>query len=883
MQLVKPGALGFLSRPIEYRKRFGLCLSVLAHVPMAQGERGSLWGEQSMWKFLAAQPGLAMVDEGMAKLTPEFLVVGRAHAPEPTARGARVRATLGGTTKEVLAFAPRHWDGAEFRWARPYEPVPLRWEYGYGGPDYPANPLGMGRAAVEGVRWLPQLELPHARVTTPDAAVQPAGFGALDLLHPQRAALRGTYDGDYLQQHAPGFPPDLDWSHFNMAPRDQWLGAPLAGDEAYALENMHPTRPLIEGHLPGLRARAFSNYTVAPEARATGGATHKLKEVPLRLTTVWFFPEAERMVLVWHGLAEVGEADGADIAHLLVALERPSEPRPDAHYVEVLEKRLDPVHGGIESLDDSSLLPLGVDTTDPDFEQAAAPFRMEGLQGQAQRRRADIDVALARERLMAEGRDPDAMGVRLPAPEPAPTPAQLPGYLKARRKEMDAQRWAMVDDLARLLEKALAFEDEQQVKLADLVHRGPPLYDAERHLAQLKAEMPALPMLEAELLTKLRQREAAERLGYWQSAHLQPPARPLAGEQGTARRREIMLLIERQHRVLPWIDLTGVDLSDLDLRGFDFSAAWLESVNLRGANISGCSFKGAVLAHAVLDGCVAIGADFTGANLGCAQLAGAVLDRADLSGAVLMRASLAHSRLVGATLAGVNLLESQWGPADWSGARLGGLTFYKLDLRGLVLVEADLTGATFVECDLRGIDASGALLGSATFVDCRLQKARLHGARAAGAVFTRNTVLDGLDAAGADFSQSNWGECSAVGVRAPRAVLDGANFGMADLRRADLRQASARGALLRKARCNQARMAGLNAQDAVFAHANLRAVDFRQASLFGADLTRVVLDGDTLFEGANLERCRTWPRLSAAQQAQWAARDAALDAEGVAS
>lgn len=869
MQIQKPNTAALSFRPIEYRAKAGLCLSTMLFVPMSAA--ACLLREQSMWDCVARHMAVPLIDEGVAKLTPEFLVVGRVHAADPQARGAVARVRLGDAVKSVLAFSPRHWDGDRVVQSQAYEPVALDWAHAYGGEGVAENPQGMGAAAMGGVHALPLLELPDSRIGAPGDVVRAAGFGALDLMHPQRAALRGTYDERYLKTHAPGFPPDVDWRHFNMAPRDQWLDAPLRGDEAFALENLHPAKPLLQGRLPGLKVRVFANYRLPPgQPGADDG--HKLKEVPMRLTTVWFFPEAERMVLVWHGLAEVAEHDGDDIAQLMCAVERLGEPRGDAHYADVLARRLDPVHGGIESLNDADLLPEGIDTADADFERASTVFRMDGLQGEAQFRRAEIDVALAREKLIAHGKDPDAMGLKMPVREKPPDMGELPAYIKARQKEADAQHWAAVDDMVTQLEKVLRFEDEHPVKLADLVHRGPPLYTADKHLAELKAQGGRLPMPEARLLATLRQKEGAERLGYLQSAHMQPPAHPLRGDEGAARRQEAQWLAAHGHRTLPCIDLTGVDLSGLDFSGFDFSGAWLESVSLRGANISGCNFAGAVLAHADMRDCVAVASDFTGANLGRALLAGAVFDRARLGGAMLMHTALARTQMRHAELAGANLLETTWGVADWGCAQLAGGVFYKLDLQGLDLREADLSGASFIECDARGVDFSGARLASACFVTCRLEGARMVGAQAKGVVFVKGTVLDGLDASGADLSGANLGECSAVGLRAPRATLDAANLGMADLQGADLRLASAKGALFRKARCTRARMAGTNCQDAIFSHADLIGADFRKANLFAADLTRVALSGDTRFDGALITRSRTWPRLTPEQQALAAAR-----------
>lgn len=871
MHILKPQVAALSFRAIEYRAKAGLCVSSMLFVPMSPGD-GGLRHEQSMWNSLTRLMAQPLVDEGVAKLTPEFLVVGRVHAGESGARGAVARVRLGNVAKAVLAFAPRYWDGSRMVQSEVYQPVALDWANAYGGPAVAHNPQGMGAAAVDGVHWLPRLELPDSRITAPGDVVRPAGFGPLDVMHPQRAALRGTYDDSYLKAHAPGFPPDVDWRHFNMAPSDQWLDAPLRGDEPFALENLHPDKPLLQGRLPGLRARVFANYALPAGA---GDETHKLKEVPMRLTTVWFFPEVERMLLVWHGLAEVAEHDGSDIAHLMTAVERIGEPRSDAHYAEVLAKRLDPVEGGIEGLNDADLLPEGIDTTDPDFEQAIQSFKMDGLQGDAQFRRAEIDVALAREQIVAQGKDPEAIGLKSPVREKPPTLAELPAYIRAKRKEADAHQIAVAEDLLLQLEKLLALSGEERRRIAELTHRGPPAYNARQHLAELKAMFARLPMPEPLLLAKLQAREGAERLGYLQAAHLQPPAFPLTGQDAAERRREVQWLIDNGHRTLPWMDLTGVDLSGLDLRGFDFTGAWLESTDLRKANLSGCKLGGAVLAHADLRGCVAIEAGLAGANLGRARLAGAVFDRADLSGAMFMHTDLAHTQMRGSQMAGANLLETTWGPADWSGAKLAGNVFYKLGLQGLDLREADLSGANFVECDLRGVDLSGALLQSTTFVTCQLQGARLVGARAAGVVFVKETVLDGVDASGADLSNANLGECRAVGLRAPRARLDAANLGMADLHGADLRLASAKGALLRKTRASRAKLAGADFHDAILSHANLIGADLRRANLFGCDLSRVALSGDTQFDGALLTRCRTWPRLSEQQQALAAARDAA--------
>ncbi|MEO7242689.1 MAG: DUF2169 domain-containing protein [Variovorax sp.] len=868
MHLFKPSCLGFSSRPIEYKKRFGLCISNLLHVPFEQGARGSLWGEQSLWTFLAEQMPAPLVDEGVAKLTSEFLVHGFAHPPPDRPNACAVRVRLGSVEKTLLAFGDRYWDGATATAPLPITQLPISWERAYGGADFPANLQGVGRVTMDGMRRLPNLELPQQRLTQPGSNAPPAGFAALDVMHPQRSQWRGTYDARYLEEHAPGFAPDLDWRHFNMAPRDQWFETPLAGDEPYTLDHLHPTQPHIEGRLPGLRTRTFVNYA--------NGADHKLREVPMRLTTVWFFPHAERMVLVFHGLAESTEDDASDIEQVLCAVERVGETRDDAHYVQAMEERMDPVHGALAGLDDEALLPADLDVFDPAFEKASAPFRSDGLQADAQRRAADMDVTLAREQLIARGLDPDAMGVKLgPRAKKPLTAAQLPAWLKANHKEMERQKMAALEDAVDKLQLVFDKAEAGEIDLAQLAQRGPPRWRAKAQVEAFKRDAPGLVNAgnQVALLAKLTQKEDAERQGYLQAAHMQPPAYPLRGAAAANSRNEMRWMLKQGLRTLPDIDLTGADLSGLDLRNVDFSGAWMESTNLQGANLSGANLCGAVLAHADLRGLVAIGARLIGANLGRARLAGAVLDQSDLTGAVLMHCDLTDTHLRKSLMNGTNLFETKWGPADWTGVQAAGQLFYKIDLQGVVLAEADLCGCTFVECNLSQVDLRGAQLKLANFVGCTLDRARLAGACCDGAVFAKDSSLRGADLAKGSFRGANLGETDLAGARLASAVLDGANLGAARLVDCDIRLASLQGALLRKTVFKRSRLAGANLKEAILQRADLRSCDLRNANLFASDLSRVRLDGNVRFDGALLTRARTWPRLTAQQQAQADARD----------
>ena len=864
MQVVKPQAVCLSTRPIEYRKRFGLCVTAMLHVPFAQAAGGTLWGEQSAWNFIGSEMPVPLVDEGVAKLTPEFLVHGKAFAQPGRANACAVRARLGSRSKTLLVFGDRQWEGAGASTAQDFASIPIDWAHAFGGPALEANPEGLGVAPADGVHRLPNIERPDQPLRDPAQRVAPAGFGLRGPMHPERARFRGTYDANYLKEHAPGFAPDLDWRYFNLAPEDQWFDAPLRGDEPFQFDHMHPEKACIEGRLPGLRARVFADYRVA------GATEPRLREVPLRLTTVWFFPHAERALVLFQGIAEVGTDDGSDVHALLGAVERIDAPRPDAHYLDALARRADPRWGGIECLDDSDLLPEGLDAVDPEAERAAQAFASQGLQAEGQYRRAEIEVTLAREQLRASGRDPDAMGVVMPPREKPPAPAGRVAHLKQKLREAEQQKLAAIDDALDALEQALAVRKLHQGMPAG-EHRGPPVFDAEAALQRLAGASASAGATGSFDLSgtraRLMQQEMMERLGYLQGAHEQPPAHPMQAAQAESLREGMKQALSGGLRFFGGMDFTGADFSGLDLRGVHFAGAWLESVDFKGANVSQADFTAAVLAHANLEGAIGVRAVLKGANLGRTRWRGAVFDDADFSEAQLSHADLRGLALRRARLQGAMLIGTHWEGADAHGVHAPQQLFYRLSLKGLALAEAELSGCQFVECELSGADLRDADLAGANMLACQLSGARFVGARGAGMVFAQGCDLSDADFSKAQMRGANFGAANMSRARLVASVLDGANLCEAQLADSDWRLASAKGTLLRRTGLRRAKLAGVNFSEAILQHADLRGCDLRNSNLFAADLSRARLDGDVRLEGALLKRTRTWPRLTPEQQA----------------
>ena len=356
MRTVKPIHLSMLTHPYRWQRSDHLGVAVMAMSTL--GDNPHLVLEQELWKSTAELigPG-AVLDLGVPKLVPEVLVSGYAYTSHQQDKtSCAVKLQIAGLQKTLTVHGDRYWLDRRATAPQPFEKMPLDWRHAYGGPGVPENPLGMGTVEelVNGVRAtrLAHIETPGRQPTSPKQAVPPAGFGAIPPDWPQRASLMGTQYGQaWLENDYPGLAKDADWRHFNAAPADQrWEGLQeVPTGAAYELWNMHPDIPVLRGQLPRWQARCFVQHTPSGPA---------LREVPLRLSTVWFFPHLERMVLIWHGVFPVTQDDAADVPLGMAALERMDDtPRTLAHYESVLKLRSEPERGGLHAMRDKDLAP----------------------------------------------------------------------------------------------------------------------------------------------------------------------------------------------------------------------------------------------------------------------------------------------------------------------------------------------------------------------------------------------------------------------------------------------------------------------------------------------------------------------------------------------
>ncbi len=882
MKIIKPQRLALLHRVYEHLGQCHLVVAGMLYFPFDQPDY--LLPEVALWKFVAKELGKdAMLDACMPKARCEVLVVGRAFAPgaQPVEQ-MQVRLVLGdpqapALAKTLLVFGDRAWRrglaGQSPGPAQPFLEMPLDYAHAFGGSDFPHNPLGKGSVAMpedaQGrvLHPLPNLESPGARILSPQDRPPPACLAPLDFLWPQRQRHLGTYDKAWLKARFPGFADDMKLAAFNTASEDQQLRVPLAAGESFRVEGMHPQELVLTGRLPLAAVRCFINQNSSQGLR--------LREVEMSADTLWLFPHARRGVLVFRGVAAIGTDDAEDILHLVAAAESSSQPRPVAHYSEILDLRLDHQKAVLHAANEAPLLPpMPVRTAAfPDDSGGEDHlFVPKGLRRRALGRKArkDLEAAKARVRKLrdqvterfAEAKAKAPPGTEMNAPElaslegllavefpeesEAASLEELPALkehliakAKAARERAAVQTAAaeersrqslakLAQPLAQAREKAAlagvaeadlppaALDFDQLMAQGRKGLGGPPKPFAQRRIEQLRALPGKLDEASARLVAAppAQAASAEAELARGKDALAQRlPELEAALRDGEA---QVQLAYRRHaHLMMP--------ARRMERAASDAARARVLSALATGESLAGADFTGADLSRLEL-----AGVDLSDALLEAVDLSGADLRGANFNGAVLARANLRGARLEGARFQEANL-----GLAELDAALAAGV---------------DFTGAKLDNASLAGGDFTGACLAQASLLGARLGGANLTQVKAPGAKFLAMDVaqreipepggpmpaqaeldMTGVRFAGADLSKSLFVHC----------LLAGADFSAANLTGACFLAAKGDGARFARAELTNLRLVS----NCSFADADFSGSTLTGANLRGTNLLRGNFDG----------------------------------------
>ncbi|QKJ85812.1 DUF2169 domain-containing protein [Paramixta manurensis] len=839
MKIIKPLRLSVLNRPFRWQGKNHLGVSVLALADM--GPQPQLRPEAELWQLAAneLQTSGGVIDLAIPKARAEFLATGNVythHQQDKTACAARIE--IEQLSKTLVAFGDRYWMNGKPSAPQPFEQMRLDWSRAYGGVGYEDNPHGIGfnHDEIDGHKYtrLPNIEPLNNRMTSARQKPEPASFGPLDLMWPRRFSRVGKkYDAQWLQNEFPGFARDIDWRLFNAASRDQWWEQrdTLPPEAEWRIWNMHAEKPLQQGKLPPWQARCFIN-------RLRGEET-LFEEVPLRATTVWFFPHLEQMLLIWQGNARINEDDAADVLQLIPALEKSGGSRSVNHYRKVMQQRMDKEKGALFAFREKDLIPeeaIGpwLDTNLPEME---SPMR-DNLRTRERQLREQHRLRLAEQ-------GEDISNTIAPFEEPEmPKLDELPEFIEKLEQQAEQMR---ADAEARMAELKAQQTDEDDANKP----RGPETL----HRMQEMLHQNAIGMSEK----KRAQSVDALHQMYRMSVQTQPPAVRLTGDLAQIIRNRVMKT-QQLGGDFRGMDLTGADLSGLDLRGANFSRALLECADFSHSQLDGACFREAMLARAELHHSSLTGADFSEATLALAQCRHSDFSRTHFDNTQLQDAFIEHCR--------------------FDGAVLNQLLFYKVFISESRFHQATLDGCVFMELTLPGLDFTGAALNKVSFLKstleqavfrrARLENCSLVETRATGADFTDATLitcalvadseLNGAAFSGATLVQSNLRQLPLKGANFRLAKLENSDLSEADCRQADFSQANLMGSLCVRTDFRHALLTNSNLMGALMQKSLLAGADLSGANLFRTDLSQSVIDEGTQLSEAYTKRTKTLPK-----------------------
>jgi len=922
MKVFKPLQLSLQLKNFSWQKKNQLAVTVLVGFPFDRSKETLL--EQDLWTQLPDLLGeYPYLDAGMPKPQGEVLVYGSYYAPGGQAVTAdTVQLSIGPLNKTLAVIGSRYWRALLTPTApAPFTQMPVNYAHAFGGSEFNKNTLGKGIEEVEidgeMRRPLPNIELQNHLITADSERPDAAGFAPLDMMWEPRHSKMGSYDEHWQQHDFPGYPQDLDWTHFNVAPADQWIDGFWHGDEAFTLLNMHPAKIELKGRLPAFRTRCFVQKKQQQKTL--------FSEVEMHAETAFLFPEHETGVMLFRGTLEVAEDDATDIDYLLLAYEDlAQQARPKDYYAETLANRLDTrktfkyMMYTADIIPDSERCGFARMLDDVDIGGDSALARNLDARAEAEKQKALEVIEMQKQKLIDTLQSQNI--------DPAPYIEKF--EFKQNQAIDDPMLQAVLDTMEQIL-PGVTTQDPSTLKVEAVDFSK--FDDFERQMEALAAsKLEQVKQKLAEVIKKVEGTDIEQQTRQQVEAAIrqmdQPPPLPRPSADATIEsiQQQISLLEQARDRVrqddLSPEQLAKLDINlDLDIpalkQKLDAGMAQIKQMYRDAAHY----IKGSPVHAEPLDiiryrfikalekgespaaGDWA-GVDFSGLDLGGIDFSDCYLEYANFSscklcGANLQRAIVTHANLSHADLSGANLQDCNLGDSTLHGAILSGSS-----LSGSILSRSDLSGATLSHCDLREVNFLEAVMTGVSMSDCQLQSANFLSMDFSGSSFIECALrqcnflkcqLQNCNFSNSDLSASNFVECdldhsifrvaNMTNVRFPAgSSLRQCDFSHARLDSASLRDADAEASNFEESSFYMADFSGANLQKTKFygatgkrslfiradlAYADFTSVNLMEGSLMKARLTGADLSdsnlysvefigatvGETDFSGANLD------------------------------
>jgi hypothetical protein len=270
-------------------------------VPLADEYNGESGASSLQWEGQAGagRPGTDICVSGAAC----------AVAEKPTTQ-LTVGVRVGSREHTALVFGERWWrrgpTGMQPSAAKPFIRLPLVYENAFGGrfdgmpeSDYGAsdhNPVGRGLHPEAINQPLPNIENPSALIERLDDRPLPQGFGPIARYWRPRRDLAGTYDEEWVSEHVPLWPSDVQPEFLFAAPPGLRVAPHLQGGEPVVIVGMHPSGTM-----------QFALPAVRPVVRFRCG--NRVQRQCLRLEAILLEPTDLRMRLIWRAQTRMAPSE----------------------------------------------------------------------------------------------------------------------------------------------------------------------------------------------------------------------------------------------------------------------------------------------------------------------------------------------------------------------------------------------------------------------------------------------------------------------------------------------------------------------------------------------------------------------------------------------
>jgi hypothetical protein len=251
----------------------------------------------------------AACDTAPYKKGAELLVYATAYPPQQDSTVMEVSVGLRRNARDdwrktLRVFGPRSWHrgltGVTLGQPEPLEPLPLRYEFAYGGRDprnemrrYGKNPVGAGyshHSRYHSALVAPRIEMTGSFLNALTQRPVPAGFGPIPTFWEPRIRHQPNMDEGLQSMGLCPFRDDVNPAFYNAAPVDQQFSQAFSGTESILLKGLLHKRE-------GDNALLIQLPRVSPKIALQKGAERKA--ITAQCDTLVVNADAREIHLVW--------------------------------------------------------------------------------------------------------------------------------------------------------------------------------------------------------------------------------------------------------------------------------------------------------------------------------------------------------------------------------------------------------------------------------------------------------------------------------------------------------------------------------------------------------------------------------------------------------